>query len=158
MVVALTNRHFRDLAELTGTTKVVAAVAEALGADLSDEGQRYQHREALTGLFAPWFRSHTADEITAALLAKSVLWDRYRSFAEVVESPRVTANPLFTTVVQPRIGSYPAPGLPMSVDGTHTRPRPAPALGDDTAAVLGERLGLSADEIAGLVESGTVAT
>lgn len=158
MVVALTNRHFRDLAELTGTTKVVAAVAEALGADLSDEGQRYQHRDVLTGLFSPWFRSHTADEITAALSVKSVLWDRYRSFAEVVESPRVTDNPLFTTVEQPRIGSYPAPGLPMSVDGAHIRPRPAPAVGDDTAAVLGERLGLIAEEVAALVESGTVAT
>jgi 2-methylfumaryl-CoA isomerase len=136
---------------------VVAAVAEALGADLSDEGQRYQHREVLTGLFSPWFRSHTADEITAGLSAKSALWDRYRSFAEVVESPRVTANPLFTMVEQPRIGSYLAPGLPMSVDGAHIRPEAAPALGDDTAAVLGDRLGLSVEEIAALVESGTIA-
>ena len=158
MVVALTGRHFRDLAELTGTAKAVAAVAEALGADFTDEGQRYEHRDVLSGLFAAWFRSHTADEITAALSASSVLWDRYLSFAEVVEHPRVTANPLFTRLDQPRIGTYLAPGLPMSVDGAHTVPRPAPALGDDTAAVLAEWLGLGEQEVATLVESGSVAT
>jgi 2-methylfumaryl-CoA isomerase len=157
MLVALTNRHFRDLAELTGTTKAVAAVAEALGADFNDEGQRYEHRAVLSGLFAPWFKSHTAEQVTAALSESSVLWDRYLDFAEVAEDPRVTANPLFTMLTQPRIGSYLAPGLPMSVDGAHVAAQPAPALGDDTAAVLAE-VGFTADEIAGLVESGTVTT
>lgn len=157
MVVALTSRHFRDLAELTGTAKAVAAVAEALGADFSDEGQRYAHRAVLTGLFAPWFTSHTAEEVTAALSASSVLWDRYLDFAEVTRDTRVTANPLFTMLEQPRIGSYLAPGLPMSVDGSHVAAQPAPALGDDTAAVLAE-LGLTAGDIAALVESGTVTT
>ena len=158
MVVALTNRHFRDLTELTGTMKAVAAVAEAFGADFADEGQRYEHREVLSGLFAPWFRSHTADEIAVALSGTSILWNRYQTFAEAAESPRVTANPLFAPLEQPRVGSHLAPGLPMSVDGAHTIPRPAPALGDDTAAVLSERLGMSAGEITGLVESGTVPT
>lgn len=157
MLVALTNRHFRDLAELTGTTKAVAAVAEALGADFSDEGQRYEHRAVLTGLFAPWFARHNAEEVTAALSASSVLWDRYLDFAEVAKDPRVTANPLFSLLEQPRIGSYLAPGLPMSVDGAHIAPAPAPALGDDTAAVLAE-FGLTADQIGALVESGTVTT
>jgi 2-methylfumaryl-CoA isomerase len=158
MIVALTARHFRDLAELTGTAKAVAAVAEALGADFTDEGQRYEHRDVLSGLFAAWFRSHTADEVTAALSASSVLWDRYQSFAEVAAHPRVTANPLFTSVDQPRIGTYLAPGLPMSVDGAHTAATPAPSLGDDTADVLAERLGLDPQQIADLVESGSVAT
>ncbi|WP_328349794.1 CoA transferase [Mycobacterium sp. NBC_00419] len=158
MIVALTGRHFRDLTDLTGTTKAVAAVAEALGADFSDEGQRYEHRDVLSGLFAAWFRTHTAEQVSAALSGSSVLWDRYLSFAEVAEHPRVTANPLFTALDQPRIGTYLAPGLPMSVDGAHVAAVAAPALGDDTAAVLTEHLGLSAAQIAGLIESGTVAT
>lgn len=157
MVVALTARHFRDLADLTGTTKAVAAVAEALGVDFADEGQRYEHRDVLTGLFAAWFRSHTAEEVSAALSATSVLWERYLDFAEVAEHPRVTDNPLFSHLEQPRVGSYLAPGLPMSVDGAHVQARPAPALGDDTDAVLAE-LGMTAEDIAALIESGTVAT
>ena len=85
MIVALTGRHFRDLTELTGTTKAVAALAKTLGADFTDEGERYRHRDALTGLFTEWFSAHTAAEVTAALSATSVLWERYRTFAEVVD-------------------------------------------------------------------------
>ena len=140
MVVALTARHFRDLAELTGTVAAVGALAEALGLDFADEGQRFRHREALNGLFADWFRTHTAGEVTAALAGSSVLWERYRSFAEVVAGPRVSDNPLFAPLAQPRIGTYPAPGLPMSVDGVHLRAAAAPALGADNDAVPAEWL------------------
>lgn len=158
MVVALTPRHFRDLAELTGTAKAVAALADTLGADFSDEGQRYQHRDALTGLFGEWFASHTAEEIAAALSASSVLWERYRSFAEAVTDDKVTANPLFTALDQPRIGEYLAPGVPISIGGTYPPAFAAPALGDDTTAVLTEWLAMSADEVSHLIQSGTVAT
>lgn len=141
MVVALTPRHFGDLTELTGTTKAVAAVAEALGADFNDEGQRYQYRDVLNGLFGAWFRSHTAEAVAAALDSSSVLWERYQSFAEVAASPRVRANPLFAPLDQPRIGTYPAPGLPMSVDGMHTAATAAPALGQDNDTLPAEWLG-----------------
>ncbi|MGV0742110.1 CoA transferase [Mycolicibacterium sp. XJ870] len=157
MLVALTGRHFRDLTEVTGTTKAVAALAEALAADFGDEGQRFIHRDALTGLFTLWFSEHTAEEITTALSETSVLWERYRTFGEVAVDDRVTANPLFTRLDQPRIGQYLAPGLPVSIGGVYPPAAAAPALGDDTAAVLAERLGLDADEIASLTESGTVA-
>lgn len=156
MLVALTGRHFRDLTELTGTTKAVAALGEALGADFTDEGERYRHRDALTGLFTLWFAERNAEDVTAALSQTSVLWDRYRSFAEVAVDERVTANPLFTVLDQPRIGEYLAPGLPISIDGSYPAAVPSPALGDHTAQVLG-RLGLSGAEIERLTGAGTVA-
>ena len=157
MIVALTPRHFRDLTELTGTTKAVAALAESLGADFTDEGERFRHRDALTGLFAEWFSARTGAQIASALSGTSVLWDRYRNFAQAAADDRVTANPMFTRLNQPRIGEYLAPGLPMSIGGEYPPAVPAPALGDDTAAVLSEWLGLPQDEIARLTESGTVA-
>ncbi|MDT7755802.1 MAG: 2-methylfumaryl-CoA isomerase [Mycobacterium sp.] len=157
MIVALTGRHFRDLTELTGTTKAVAALGTALGADFTDEGDRYRHRDALTGLFTVWFTDRTADEVVAALSATSILWERYRTFADVVTDDKVTSNPLFTELDQPRIGSYLAPGLPLSIGGVYPPAVAAPALGDHTATVLRDRLGLTADEIDRLVASGTVA-
>ncbi|WP_418002357.1 CoA transferase [Mycobacterium sp. PDNC021] len=157
MIVALTGRHFRDLVEITGTTKAVAALSESLGADFGDEGERYRHRDALTGLFTVWFCAHTAEEIAAALGATSILWERYRDFSEVAVGPKVTDNPLFTELDQPRIGRYLAPGLPLRIDGEYPPARPAPALGDDTTAVLTGRLGLSADDVVRLTEAGTVA-
>jgi len=157
MVVALTPRHFRDLTEVTRTTKAVAALAEALGADFADEGDRYRHRDALSGLFTVWFSEHTADEIATALSATSTLWERYRTFVDVVADERVTGNALFTPLDQPRIGRYLAPGLPVSIGGVYPPAVAAPALGDDTVAVLRD-FGLSRDEIDWLTESGTVAT
>jgi len=156
MVVALTGRHFRDLTELTGTTEAVAALERSLEADFSDEGQRYLHRDTLGALFAGWFARHTGDEIAAALAGTSVLWERYRTFGETAASARVTDNALFTELDQPRIGRFLAAGLPVAIDGTYPGAEPAPALGDDTAAVLGEWLGIDGDGVAALRTAGTV--
>lgn len=157
MVVALTGRHFRDLTALTETTDAVAALADSLGADFSDEGERYRHRDALSALFAEWFTAHTGAEIAAALSATSVLWERYQTFGETAVDARVTDNPLFTELDQPRVGRYLAAGLPVSIDGTYPAAVAAPALGDDTTDVLGDWLSLDAKHIEDLLESGTVA-
>ncbi|MCH9708049.1 MAG: CoA transferase [Actinomycetia bacterium] len=157
MIVVLTGRHFRDLTALTRTTDAVAALADSLGADFSDEGQRYRHRDALSAMFADWFAAHTGEEIVAGLSSTSVLWERYQTFAETAAAERVTANPMFAELDQPRVGRYLAPGLPMSIDGAYPQPVSAPALGDDTTAVLAEWLSLPVDEIDGLINSGVVA-
>ena len=157
MLVALTGRHFRDLVELTGTGVAAEALAGELDADFADEGQRFTHRAALSALFSPWFARHRAEDIATALSGTSILWERYRSFAEAAADPKVTANPLFTALTQPGIGEYLAPGLPFSVDGQRSAAVASPALGDDTAAVLSD-LGIAADELSRLCESGTVAT
>ena len=87
--------------------------------------------------------------------ANSLLRQR---FAEAATDPKVTANPLFAPLHQPGVGEYLAPGLPFSIDGARIPAVPSPALGDDTAAVLAERLGTSAAELGRLRETGTVAT
>ncbi|MBS9535960.1 CoA transferase [Mycobacterium sp. M1] len=158
MVVTLTDRHFRDLAQLTGMTEAVAALGRALDVDFTDEGQRYRHRDVLTGLFTGWFARHSAAEIEAALAGTALLWDRYRSFAEAADSPRVRANPMFATVHQDGVGEYPAAGLPAALDGVHPPATAAPALGGHTVEVLRDRLGMTVAEIDRLIESHSVAT
>jgi 2-methylfumaryl-CoA isomerase len=157
MVVALTGRHFRDLVEVSGTGAAVSALGQALGADFGAEGDRYQYRDVLSGLFSVWFAKHTADEITEALSATTVLFERYRTFAQVVEDQRVTANPLFSWLHQDGLGDYLAPGMPIVFDGHHAASEAAPALGGDTAEVLTARLGLSAADIERLASAKKVA-
>lgn len=132
MLVALTPRHFRGLVEMTGTGEAVAAVERALGADFAREDDRYIHRGVLTPLFAAWFARHTSVEVEAALAQTSVLWERYRTFEEVVESGVLQRNPLFTELEQPGIGTYLAAGLPAIFDGEHYFAGPAPDLGSST--------------------------
>jgi 2-methylfumaryl-CoA isomerase len=157
MVVTLTKRHFRDLVEVTGTSAAVSALAEALGADFASEGDRYRYRDVLSGLFTTWFADHTAKQITAALSDTTVLFERYRTFAEVAEDPKVTANPLFSRLHQPGVGDYFAPGMPASFDGTHPASAPAPALGQDTADLLAQYLGLTTADIERLTSAKTIA-
>ncbi|MGH3556611.1 MAG: CoA transferase [Mycobacterium sp.] len=156
MVVTLTPRHFRDLVEVSGTHAAVSGLAESLGADFSDEGDRYRYRDVLSGLFATWFADHTADEITEALSATTVLFERYRTFTQAIDDERVRTNPLFSLLHQDGLGDYLAPGMPAAFDGNHPASEPAPALGEDTADVLIGRLGLSAADVARLTSAKTI--
>jgi 2-methylfumaryl-CoA isomerase len=156
MVVTLTRRHFRDLVEVSQTGPAIAGLADALGVDFDEEGERFRYRDVLSGLFATWFTDHTADEIADALSGTTVLFERYRTFGEVADDERVTKNPLFSRLSQPGVGEYFAPGLPAELDGVHPPGAPAPALGQDTAELLAEKLGLNPDEITRLVSAGTV--
>ena len=158
MVVTLTGRHFRDLVDVTGTGAAVSALAEALGVDFAAEGDRYKYRDVLTGLFATWFADHPAHKITAALSDTTVLFERYSTFAEVAADPKVTDNPLFARLHQPGVGDYLAPGLPAAYDGTHPASAAAPALGQDTADVLAQQLGLTAADIERLTTAKTIAS
>jgi 2-methylfumaryl-CoA isomerase len=107
MVVALTRRHFADLAAATGLAGTFAELERLLGADFGQDG------------------------------------DRYRRFTDLVTDGTLAASPLL------------APGSPLATDVT-TGPRPAPALGADTAAVLTGLLGLSAADIRALAERGVI--
>jgi 2-methylfumaryl-CoA isomerase len=138
MVVALTPRHWRDLVALTGMTAPVAALEEGLGADFAREADRYTYREALAALFGRWFGAHTLAEVSEALGGTSVLWETYRTFTELAADPRLRANPLMSTVDQPGVGEYLAPGSPLDVDGVPGPARPAPRLGEHNREVFEE--------------------
>lgn len=134
MVVTLTARHWTDLLTVTATTAPVSALEDGLGADFTREADRYTYREALAALLAPWFAARTIETVTTALTGTSVLWDRYRTFTDLV--PGLRDDPLMTEIDQPGAGPHLAPGCPLSVDG-HTAPAtPAPRLGEHTHDIL----------------------
>jgi 2-methylfumaryl-CoA isomerase len=140
MIVTLTARHFRDLARVTGLAETFTGLERLLGADFGKDGDRYEHREVIAALLAPWFARHTVGEIAAAFAGTSVLWDRYRTFAQVAADPGLLDNPLVGLIDQPGVGRVLATGIPLAQPGTGGV-SPAPALGADTAAVLTELLG-----------------
>jgi 2-methylfumaryl-CoA isomerase len=138
LVVTLTARHYADLARVTGRAEALAAVEQALGADFARDSDRYTHREVIAALLAPWFADHMTDEVTSALADTSVLWERYRTFADLAADPETLANPLVGLIDQPGIGEILATGSPLAQPGTAQAPAPAPVLGADTEAILRE--------------------
>jgi len=155
MVVVLTRRHFADLAAATGLDDVFAELERLLGADFGEEGDRYRHRQVITALLEPWFAGRALAEVERDLAGTSVLWSRYRRFTDLVTDGTLAASPLLAEIDQPGVGPLLAPGSPLATDGT-TGPRPAPALGADTAAVLTGLLGRSAAEVGVLTERGII--
>jgi 2-methylfumaryl-CoA isomerase len=155
MVVALTRRHFADLAAVTGLAETFAGLERLLGADFREDGDRYRHRQVITALLEPWFAGRRLADVERDLASTSVLWSRYRRFTDLVSDGTLAANPLLQEIGQPGVGPLLAPGSPLAVDGA-VPARPAPVLGADTAAVLTGWLGLSAADVRSLAERGIV--
>ncbi|UGQ11612.1 CoA transferase [Yinghuangia sp. ASG 101] len=158
MVVVLTTRHWNELVEVTGTAPAVAALAESAGADFTREDDRYRHREALAALIADWFVTRSRSEVLAALGRTSVLWEEYRTFADLAaDNARALAeDPLFARLDQPGVGPHYAPGSPLRMHGHQAPPRPAPGVGEHTGEVLAELLGCAPGRLAELRGRGVV--
>ena len=153
MVVALTRRHFADLASVTGLTSTFAELERLLHADFTEDGDRYRHRQVITALLEPWFAGRTIADIEQALSGTSVLWSRYRTFGDLASDGTLGKSPLLHEIRQPGVGPVYAPGSPLVIHGA-VGPRPAPELGADTGPVLTELLGLTAADVQALAEAG----
>jgi 2-methylfumaryl-CoA isomerase len=105
----------------------------------------------IAALLAPWFAERSLADVEQHLAATSVLWSRYRRFTDLVSDGSLAGNPLLREITQSGVGLLLAPGSPLVMAGA-AEPRPAPALGADTAAVLSEVLGLSATDVRALKE------
>lgn len=158
MVVAISDRQWKALGKATGLTEKLAMIGPLLDVDMNDEGGRFQARFAIDAVMTPWFAARTLDEITKAFAGTSVLWGPYRDFRQLVaEDPRCSLdNPLFAEIDQPRVGRIMAPRAPLHFAGPPPELEPAPLLGGDTAAVLAEKLGLSAERLESLMAAGTI--
>ena len=159
-VVAITNRQWKALCEATGLTEKMALIEPLLDVRLSDEGDRFKAREAISAVLRPWFSARTLGDVTEAFTGSGVCWGPYQTFQQMIDDdPRCsTANPMFSEVDQPGIGRYLVPGSPLGFSGLpRQEPRPAPRLGEHTDEVLSEILGLGGSQIGGLRDRGIIA-
>ena len=160
MIVALTERQWRNLVALTGIGEVIGALERSLGADLSAEEARYEHREVLSGLLRPWFESRDFPQVAGALDRARVLWGPYRSLEELVEDPGSLLNlsPVIGPLTHLDGRAYPAPGPVLDFAGWPAGPvSPPPTLGADTDGVLAE-VGVGPDRRADLRVRGVIGT
>ncbi|MDG4668056.1 CoA transferase [Mycobacterium sp. 236(2023)] len=158
MVVALTARQFHDLVNATGAAEAVTALERSLDVNFDDEGHRYRYRDVLSALFGIWFSERTGTQVEQALINTSVLFERFRTFGQVVKDSRVTENSLFAPLDQEGVGEYLAPGMPTLFDGVHPNTGTAPTLGRDTVEILKGRLNLSNEAIDELSVAGVIST
>ena len=139
MVVAISNRQWRELIQGVGLEAALTTAADALGYSLDDEGGRFEARELISAFLRPWFARRSINEIRKALSGRSVLWSPYRSFKQMLaEDPRCSiANPMFAVVDNPKWGSWMTAGSPLAFSNAQRQSAGvAPTLGMDTQSVL----------------------
>lgn len=156
MVVALTPGQWSALQQVTGTAAVFTALAEALGADLADEAERYRLRETIAAVIRPWFAERDVAQVSKELDAARVLWGRYRGMPEVVAAHRAGAHPVLADIALPDGQGAITARSPLRLDGDHGPVGRVPALGRETAEVLAEILHLTTAEIGGLHQRGVI--
>lgn len=104
-----------------------------------------------------WFAQQTKAEAVEKLLAAGLPVGPVQNAQEVFECPQIEARQLLIEVEDPVVGPVKLVGPPVKLSN-NPEPirRPAPDLGEHTANVLSEVLGLSDEQVAQLKASGVV--
>jgi 2-methylfumaryl-CoA isomerase len=134
MIATVTDRQWRELLDVTGLAEAVAAVESAVGADFTDEGDRYRHRGVLVGLLRPWFARRGLAEVSAALATTHVLWSPFRQLTDLVADVAAGRSEVARIVDEGDLGANVVTTGPVRLRG---EPPPAaaaaPVLGSDSA-------------------------
>ena len=120
-------------------------------------------RTARHGELEPILEAAFGKRSTAAwleeLLAAGIPCGPLNSVADVVADPQVRSRNMIQEVTQERAGTLPVADTPLRFSRSDSGiVGPPPEMGQHTAAVLEELLGLTADEVAAAEASGIVAT
>jgi crotonobetainyl-CoA:carnitine CoA-transferase CaiB-like acyl-CoA transferase len=139
-----------------------AALCGAMdGPELASDGRfadvvsRYRNQDALDGLISDWTRERTKEAVSEALQAAEVPCSPVLSVPEVFAEPHLRARGFYESVSHAVAGVWEVEGphWRLSESPGHIR-LPAPAFGEHNRYVLGELLGLSAEEMAALEQEG----
>ncbi|HXQ61886.1 MAG TPA: CoA transferase [Acidimicrobiales bacterium] len=123
---------------------------------------RVEHADRLDGLLESWTSERDRYQLMDLLQAAGVPAGVVQDAADRLErDPQLAARGHFTPLGNAEVGPLPLEGVPfrMSATAPHTGGllhRGPPLLGEDTGAVLGELLGMTADEVGALAADGVL--
>lgn len=136
-----------------------AAGLDALAADgrFATNRGRVTHYAELKPSLADRLRADTRERWIARLKAAGVPCGSVRDLHEVFNDPQLAARGMVARVDHPEIGALRLLGIPIKLSGaTPAPPAPPPLLGQHTARVLQQDLGLDRDEIDTLRAQGVI--
>ncbi len=141
-----------------GNDALFVRLCEALGVGelardprFATASARVEQREALDAQLADLLRMQPREHWIALLRRAGVPCGAVRDLSEVAASAQLAARDMLPEQEHPRAGRLRQLGSPLRLGGqARLAPLPPPLLGEHTEAVLGELLGLSPDELAGL--------
>jgi crotonobetainyl-CoA:carnitine CoA-transferase CaiB-like acyl-CoA transferase len=120
---------------------------------------RWQQQHALDDMLAAWTRERDHYAAMHLLQSHGVPAGAVTTPAEIIADPHLEARGFWDTVEHPEVGPYRQVSTPWKLSRSPRRvTSPAPGLGEHNSYVLGELLGLSAQEMARLEAQGVIGT
>lgn len=158
------TRDGRWVAISASATSVAERVMRLVGrADLVDKpwfasaGERVKRGELLDGAVSAWIRARDFDEVYAAFDEVGAALAPIYDVEQLLADPQVRALDAITTVPDEDLGPLRMQNLMFRMQDTPGRIRFAGRrLGQDTEAILSDRLGLTAEEIYELRQDGVL--
>jgi len=123
----------------------------------ANDYNRQKNQDQLTPLIEAWTVSKSPEEVAGLLQSAGVAATPVMDSDEVLADPHMIERGFVTQVEHQETGSRPMGTVSWAIDGE--RPsnfRPAPLLGEHNQYVFCNLLGLSEEEVNGLVESGVI--
>lgn len=154
----------RDFIIACGNDSQFVALCHSIGLPHLPQDPRFRrnadrvaHRAEIVELLSAHFLGRTADEWVASIHASKVPVGAINNIAQSLEEPQVIARGLMVKIPHPKNPQFEMVGSPIKMSGTPVEyVRPAPMLGQHTDEVLGERLGLSAEQLGQLKAGGVI--
>jgi crotonobetainyl-CoA:carnitine CoA-transferase CaiB-like acyl-CoA transferase len=118
---------------------------------------RVQHRAELEPLLEEMFRGRTAADWMEVLARAGIPCSLVRNLREVVEDEHLQARDMLPEVEHPTAGRIRVTGAPVKLSQSHAGVRTAARrLGEDSAALLSELLGMDEQEVERLRQAGVI--
>jgi formyl-CoA transferase len=149
---------------MVGTVKMWEALCKVIDRTdllvdprLTSAGGRARHEPELNAIIAEWCAARTKHEAMTLLADAGIAASAVMDTHDVFHDPHLVARGFVQQVPHPTHGTVLLLDKPFRLERSEVALRAAPVLGADTDAVLGDELGLGADELAGLRTSGVIA-
>jgi crotonobetainyl-CoA:carnitine CoA-transferase CaiB-like acyl-CoA transferase len=153
IAIACTNdRIFARLAELMDKPELASDLR------FNSAHQRVANRDAIDQLVSDWTGAQQMDELVDRLNQAEVPCSPIHSIADIFRDPQYGARETLIEVEHSRAGRMKMPAVIPRLSRSPGEVRwLGRALGEDTEVILGEKLGMSRDQLAGLRERGVIA-
>ena len=141
--------HWTRLLKLIGREDLIGDPRYDTGA------ARAEHEAEVDQIVSEWTRQHTKYEAMELVSGVGVPAGAVFDTMELHNDPNFEERGILQVMQHPN-GPFKMPAWPVRVDGKPPRLKPSPLLGQHNAEVLGDWLGISADEVEALRSEGVI--
>jgi len=142
--------HWHRLLEVIGRADLIG------NPDFETAAARGEREAEVDRMIADWTRQRDKHEAMRMIGAAGIPAGAILDTLELQNDMSFERRGIMQTVEHPQLGAFKMLTWPVRFDGNTARIKPAPALGQDTQRVLGEWLGLAANDIDLLRDQGAV--